>query len=127
MSDVLDTALSLDEYIYETHGSKGPEKVTMTVSCDTKVETDGFRRLRKTVENLNRNIKKCGLEILDSEGKWVDVASEEEMSQINIPLPEGLSNIEKLKAIHGYVVEARERLGGLAFDIAENTGQYNQL
>jgi hypothetical protein len=128
MKAILNGALTLDEYLAsQAYGKKETEKVTLTVSCNEAIERDGFKRLRTTVDNLNKNIGRCSLEILDKDGTWKDLMSKEEMEGIHVPLPEGLSNIEKLTRIEAYASQKKEEMGGLSYDVAELTRDYNLI
>ena len=113
----------MDQYLAEK--TKEKENISLVVNCNEPIEKDGFIRLRRTVENLNKNIGRCSLQVLDSKGKWIDLMNREEMENIQVPLPEGLSNIQQLKRIECYASEAKERLGGIKFDLAETTRDYN--
>jgi hypothetical protein len=129
MKTILNGAMSLDEYLRSQASGQRQEheEVSLTLSCDSKVEVDGFRRLRRSVERLNENIQKNSLQVLNKDGVWVDVASDEEMKNISVPLPEGLSNIEQLKRIECFASEAKQRMGGLSYDVAELTRDYNLI
>ncbi len=121
MNNIMISGIPFSKYLAEK--GKEKENIAVVVNCEP-IEKDGFKRLRKTIHNLNENISKCGLEVLDSEGNWKELMSAEELEAIKLELPAGLSEIEKLKRAECFASEAKERLGGMAYDLCHTTAHW---
>ena len=123
MSTIINGGMTLTEYLSQKSKAKG--QISVVVECNDKIEADGFARLRRTIENVNRNIKSCGVEVMDNEGVYKSLMSAEELEAIKLELPAGLTEIQKLKAIEAFAAEKKKEMGGMAYDLCDKTLDYN--
>ena len=126
-------SLTLKEYLLQTYGTKptnvnekqlDDNNLEVAVTCVAPSLSSG-ERLRRNITNLNKNIQNCGVEMFNYEkGCWENPLTKEELAQIRIPVPEILTDVEKLRRASAFAKVKMEQLGGLACDIAERDSYY---